>query len=478
MKSIMLIVLLVILSIPVWGQTLNNPESVVISYHDDGMPSRLYISNSGNGQILKTSFSLSTYTVFASGLGSVRGLCITNNILYAASDLGLARYDLITELSIGTVEIPGSVFLNDVVADSSGNIYISDTQAHKIFKYNVAEGIVSTLVNAGIQNPNGMVFDAKNNRILLVSFRANSPIQSIQLPDGSVSTILNTSIGNLDGIGFDDNGVIYFSSWETNSIYRLTSLTANPIPIWTGLSGPADFSFGTTCFNDPHFYRAYPFIFIPNMNSNEIIRYEVPNLIKQFQGFSTYSNEYHWCYSANWRVTDEVSLRGFYLYISSIYDTLNINNAFCISNLIPPNDFGTYSFSDYGCYYTDYWWIKLVETDSTEHVFGPFSSYNIVGSEDQTSIPAINDISFNPNPVTSNSVLTFALSKDDNAEVSIYDAKGRKVCHKSLGFLKSGKHEISLSALGFQVNVVANGIYFVKLKSGGKQIYRKLIVKK
>ncbi|MBN2829231.1 MAG: SMP-30/gluconolactonase/LRE family protein, partial [Candidatus Cloacimonetes bacterium] len=263
MRKVYVILAVLIIVVSLNGQTLNNPESIVYDFSTEWR----YISNNGNGSIIRD-HNDEQYAYFYQGLGGVRGLYIHERTLYAATNLGLSIFDLNTEQLISNVSIPESVFLNDVVADDSGNLYLSDTQAHKIFKYVISSGQVSTFISTGIQSPNGMVFDATENRILLVSFRANSPIQAINLPGGEVSTVLTTTIGNLDGIGIDMNGAIYFSSWQTNSVYRLTGLSATPDQIWTGLSGPADFFlYEETSMSNTGLHNDCQ-IWIPKMNNN------------------------------------------------------------------------------------------------------------------------------------------------------------------------------------------------------------------
>jgi sugar lactone lactonase YvrE len=218
------------------AQKLDRPESIAY----DASTGYYYISNTGNGTILKSK-DLSAYSLLAKGLGSVRGLYIVGRTLYGASDKGLLLYDLDTGAQIKAVAVPGSSFLNDVTADNDGNVYITDHKAHKIFRYNGTDGKVSTFVGKGIQSPNGIVFDARKNRLLFVSLRSNSPIQAIALPGGELSTFKSTATGNLDGFGIDKVGNLYWSSWQTSSIYRLKDQNSSPEQIVKSLSGPADF---------------------------------------------------------------------------------------------------------------------------------------------------------------------------------------------------------------------------------------------
>ncbi len=232
--------ILAILAALIWtglsAQSLNRPESVAF----DPQTGYFYVSNTGNGSIIRTK-DLETYSYFTQGKGAVRGLIVSGRRLYAASDKGLLVFDLDRDALLKTHPVAGSTFLNDVAADADGNAYITDSKAHKVFKYDSRQGAVSPFVESGIQSPNGILYDAANKRLLLVSLRPNSPIQAISLPEGNVSTFKSTSNGNLDGLGMDKAGNLYFSSWQTSSIYRLKDAKSSPVKVLGGLSGPADF---------------------------------------------------------------------------------------------------------------------------------------------------------------------------------------------------------------------------------------------
>lgn len=236
MKMTLLTLLTAILSFAAAAQGLNRPESVAF----DSATGYFYVSNTGDGSIVMTK-DLKTYAYLTQNKGKVRGLFAAGRKLYAASDKGLLVFDLDQNTLLRTVPVPGSSFLNDVVADGGGNVYITDNQVHKVYKYDPRDHSVSTFVGKGIQSPNGIYFDKGQNRLLVVSLRPNSPIQAISLPDGTVSTYKSTGNGNLDGLGRDKAGNLYYSSWQTSAIYRLRNKDSAPEKVVSGLSGPADF---------------------------------------------------------------------------------------------------------------------------------------------------------------------------------------------------------------------------------------------
>jgi len=238
----------------------NSPESAVW----DNNRSRWLISNAGNGCISQVD-SCGDISNFAVNLNSPKGLCIVNDTLYVADVTHIRGYLLSTREALFTMDIPESEFLNDVTADDS-YLFISDTFCDLIYRMNLCSHEVETYVTQEIGSPNGLYFDREDNRLLLVSFRVNSPVQQIDLRDGNVSTIIDTELSNLDGISRDGNGNYYVSSWGTNAVYRLQSDFSNQVVVADGFNGPADIFYDTE----------HNILAIPLMTDNRLILRRTP----------------------------------------------------------------------------------------------------------------------------------------------------------------------------------------------------------
>jgi len=146
------------------------------------------------------------------------------------------------------VHVTGVSNLNDVTADTSGNLYTGDVFGTKIIKVNISTQNWWVFVNGnGINQPNGLFYDKAYNRILVCSYRYHSPIQAISLSDSSVTTLRPTTLTECDGITKDKYGRCYVTSWETLSIYRFDSNFSNPpVVVYTNQCGPADISYDRT----------------------------------------------------------------------------------------------------------------------------------------------------------------------------------------------------------------------------------------
>ncbi|MFC1568899.1 SMP-30/gluconolactonase/LRE family protein [bacterium] len=229
--------LLIILIQSLSAQTLlNNPESVAY----DGKRDRYLVSNKGDGHIVAIDNQKRMKLLNASE-PSVRGLQVFGDRLYAASDRGVAVIDLVSGETIKVIKINGARFLNDIAVDIRGYLYVSDMVGNKIYRIHLRNSYVTVLAAQNLQKPNGLLYDAKKNCLLVCSMRSQSPIQAVDCETGQVTTLMNTSLSNLGGLARDAAGFIYVSSWTSNSVYRIDlSAHGSPVLVSRNHDGPAD----------------------------------------------------------------------------------------------------------------------------------------------------------------------------------------------------------------------------------------------
>ncbi|TXN35209.1 hypothetical protein FVB32_11510 [Flagellimonas hymeniacidonis] len=110
--------------------------------------------------------------------------------------------------NIATFSLP-----TGIVRDAYGNIYVADTDSHRIRKIDL-NGTVSTfsgsdkgfadgsLTEAKFNKPTGLVIDSNGN--IYVTDKDNNRIRIITL-DGKVNTLAGASRGDKDGLGADAN---------------------------------------------------------------------------------------------------------------------------------------------------------------------------------------------------------------------------------------------------------------------------------
>jgi sugar lactone lactonase YvrE len=235
------------------------PESVVF----DTLRERWLVSNWGNGRIVEID-SNGVQSYFNTDLDRVCGLHIIGDMLYAASCsssyIGVVGFDLETAQMEFFVDISGSGLVNDITSDTSGWGYATDYYSSRVYKFDPVNATYSVFVDHDLYMPNGIIFDASQNRLLTVmNNQQYYPLKAIDVNDSSVSVVVNTYLpGGADGIVIDNEGRTYMSNWTTNSVHRYDANFTNPPEVFSsGHSAPADIYFNArdNILAVPNFYR-------------------------------------------------------------------------------------------------------------------------------------------------------------------------------------------------------------------------------
>ena len=64
----------------------------------------------------------------------------------------------------------------------------------------------------------------------------------------------------------------------------------------------------------------------------------------------------------------------------------------------------------------------------------------------------------------------------DDASISVYDARGTRVRELRSGFVLAGEHAVEWDGRDDAGRAVASGVYFCRLRSGGGEAIRKLVL--
>ncbi|MEI6613386.1 MAG: alpha/beta fold hydrolase [Chrysiogenales bacterium] len=244
---------------------LKAPESIIY----DKAHQRYLLSNYETGNIIQVD-GAGKQGILVENMVAIQGLEIVGNVVYVGARNSVRGFDLETGAMVMNVPVQGVSNLNDVTADDAGNLYAGDVFGTKIIKVRIKDSSYSVFVDGhGIDHPNGIFFDKAKNRILVCSYRKNSPIQAISLADATVTTLADTNISECDGIVLDKYGSCYVTSWETLSIYRFDNDFSNPpAVIYKNSCGPADIS-----YDGVHDAIAVPLM---TCNSYEIVPVDPP----------------------------------------------------------------------------------------------------------------------------------------------------------------------------------------------------------
>ncbi|MFH1755454.1 MAG: SMP-30/gluconolactonase/LRE family protein [Candidatus Latescibacterota bacterium] len=152
---------------------------------------------------------------WVSGLHAPCGLGIYHDKLYTVERNNLTEIDIETGKIENRYPVPGADFMNDLVIDSDGNIFISDTSPSSPGDsriYRCKDGKVDVWMDGiGISRANGLfIHDGK----LLVGNSGDGCLKSVDLRDKRITTVTSLGAGTIDGIRVDAAGNYLVSHWE------------------------------------------------------------------------------------------------------------------------------------------------------------------------------------------------------------------------------------------------------------------------
>jgi len=244
---------------------LSGPECV--SYD----PSRncYYVSSFFNGRVVRID-SNGVQSIFASGLGNAYGNHIVKDTLYVSNGTRIRGYYLDDGSMVMDLPIGGSIQIDGVTADTSGHLYVLETNLRKIFCIDITSQQYSVFLDHDLPpGPQDALYDAPNNRLILCGFSDLAPLVAINLADTTLDTLVITPMGNFDGICADEQGNLYLSSWATRAIHRYHDNHLNPpATIFAGINGPANIGYNPRD----------RVIAVPEFNANRVLYIPVPQI--------------------------------------------------------------------------------------------------------------------------------------------------------------------------------------------------------
>lgn len=193
---------------------LMTPESVI--YDKDR--NVIYVSNvnqnpwekDGNGFISQISNTGEILELkWVSGFNGPKGMAILGNTLYVADLDELVSIDIENGEIMHRIKIEGASGLNDITPGENGKLYISDSNAGKIFQYENGEASIFHSDAPG--RPNGLLV-VKGK--LLVAFSQAAQFVSYDLSTLE-KTVIAEQIGAGDGIiQTNESGTYIVSDWN------------------------------------------------------------------------------------------------------------------------------------------------------------------------------------------------------------------------------------------------------------------------
>jgi DNA-binding beta-propeller fold protein YncE len=176
-------------------------------------------------------------------LHSPRGMYIVGDTLWVADADAVRGFDRHTGAKLASVDFSGldRGFLNDVAADATGTVYVTDTGRNKLYK--VQGGPTLVLADSALGAPNGITWDAANNRFIIVPFGGAHTIRA-WVPGSTTLTDVGTSGGaKFDGVEVLAGGSVLVASQADTSLHLFTGATGRAVLHTIG--PPADIAVDT-----------------------------------------------------------------------------------------------------------------------------------------------------------------------------------------------------------------------------------------
>jgi len=244
------------------------PESVLY----DESRNILFVSNingkptekNGKGFVSKVSPDGKIMEIkWATGLHAPKGSAVFENSFYVSDIDELVEINLETGNIRNRYPAKDAKFLNDVAADSSGNIYVTDMSKENSVIYKMSRGKMNVWMKGPeISSPNGLSMEKDR---LIVGNTGDGSLKAIQLVDGKITTLAKIGFG-IDGLRPDGKGNFFTSDWHGKTFL-------------VRASGKVELLLDTTAAGvnsaDLEFVRSRNLLLIPTFFDNKVLAYRV-----------------------------------------------------------------------------------------------------------------------------------------------------------------------------------------------------------
>ena len=227
-----------------------DPDQDVYFVGNWGTGSASATDNNGYISRMKPDGQIENMRFIAGGTNHVvlhapRGMYIVGDTLWVADADAVRGFNRKTGDKLADIDFSGfdRGFLNDVAADASGTLYITDTGRNKLYKVQGAGGPTVVVADSALGSPNGITWDAANNRFIIVPFGGYKGIRAWVPGTTTLSDIGMSTGAKYDGVEVLSGGRVLVASQADTSLH-IFSGNAGQAVIHT-LGPPADIAVDT-----------------------------------------------------------------------------------------------------------------------------------------------------------------------------------------------------------------------------------------
>ncbi|TDE13319.1 strictosidine synthase family protein [Dyadobacter psychrotolerans] len=237
------------------------PESVLYNAQDK----LLYVAQidgkagekDGKGGIAKVALDGKVIAKdWVTGLSAPKGMGKIGNKLYVADVTEVVEIDIKNGKILKKYEVEGAKFLNDLTIDSKGNIYVSDSDTHKV--HLIKDGKVSTYYEE-LTRPNGLL--AVGSDLLIADSGALKRLGT----DKKITTIAEGMDKSTDGIEQVKPGEYIVTSWA-GMVYYVTDKGAEKL---------LDTSADKINSADIGYDAIKKIVYVPTFMKNSVVAYQL-----------------------------------------------------------------------------------------------------------------------------------------------------------------------------------------------------------
>ncbi|MEI9982556.1 MAG: IPT/TIG domain-containing protein [Aliidongia sp.] len=202
-----------------------SPEGLAIEANGD-----VLVADPGFTQQLLWEINPSSGAVGAEDIDATPSVVAVDN----AGDLlvNYTTFPLVRELSQGYIisnawlgedsVLWSNAIISGVVADASGNVYLTSESETQILKVNVASQAM-TLLGSGLNAPEATAIDAAGN--IYVADTGSNSVKLVFAADGAVATIA-TGLSRPSAVAVDGSGNVYVADTGNNAVKKIQPVTA------------------------------------------------------------------------------------------------------------------------------------------------------------------------------------------------------------------------------------------------------------